>query len=172
MFSPKTIILIINLVGGIAVIGSYILGLAGKANGANTLWGGTPAGIKPLYTISMIISALGYFAFISYMLFKLDVSAVNLGLLYGAFLGILVASAFWMPLTNLYVKNPAVILWLGIRLVLVIVGLASILLAAIIVSLHTKETGTVYWLAVAGSVYFAFHTAVLDMLLWPVFFKQ
>jgi hypothetical protein len=170
--SSRTIIIIINLIGGMAVIGSYVIGLKGKKNGANILWGGTSANVKSVYTTSMILSALGYFAFISFTLFKLNLSAVNLGLLYGAFLGILVASTFWMPLTSMYVKNPAIKLWVGIRLALAIVGIASILLAVVLVSLHTKEAGLAYWLAVAGSVYFAFHTAVLDMLLWPIFFKK
>ncbi len=32
------ILLIINVIGGAAVIGSYIVGLGGQAGGANILW--------------------------------------------------------------------------------------------------------------------------------------
>jgi hypothetical protein len=172
MSTAKIIILIINLLGGAAVIGSYIFTLAGNAKGANAFWGGTPIGVKSVYTVSMLLSALSYFAFMYFIMFKLNLSSVNLGLLYTAFLGILVASAFWMPLTNAYLAQVGVGLWVAIRLVLAIVGISSILLAGLLINLSTGNSGISYWLAVAGSVYFAFHTAVLDMLLWPVFFRS
>ena len=168
----KIILLSINFIGGIAVIGSYIWGLKMGSGGANALWGGTPAGIKPVYTISMLLSALGYFAFIYFILLKLDPASFNFNIFYIIFLGILGASAFWMPLTSLFLANPGTLLWFAIRIVLAIVGISSCALAWVLISLHTKEIGSAYWLAVAGSTYFAFHTAVLDMILWPIFFKM
>ena len=172
MLTQKIIILAINIIGGIAVIGSYVWGLKSGSGGANALWGGTPAGVRSVYTISMLLSALSYFAFISFILFKLNPASVNFSVFYIIFLGILVASAFWMPLCNLFLANPSAFLWIIIRVVLVIVGISSIILALFLISLHAKETGLSYWLAVAGSIYFAFHTAVLDMILWPIFFKM
>ena len=154
------------------MIGSYILGLSGKTGGTNALWGGMPLSVRPIYTISMGISALGYFAFLYFILFKLDPASFNFNILYLIFLGILVPSAFWMPLTNLFIANPGTALWISIRLVLIIVGLSSCALAGALISLHAKEAGFIYWLAVTGSVYFAFHTAILDMILWPVFFRM
>ena len=170
----KIILLIINIIGGIAVIGSYVWGLKAGTGGANALWGGTPASVKPIYTVSMLISALGYFAFIYFILFRLDTAEIKPGfwIFYLIFLGILGASTFWMPLTNIFLANPGTALWIGIRAVLAIVGLSSCALAWVLISLHAKETGLAYWLAVAGSAYFAFHTAVLDMILWPIFFKM
>ena len=173
MPTTKIILLIINVIGGIAVIGSYVWGLKTGTGGANALWGGTPASVKPIYTVSMLLAALGYFAFSYFIFFRLNIADVKPGfwIFYVIFLGILGASTFWMPLTNLFVSNPGVALWIGIRVVLAIVGLFSCALAVVLISLHTKETGLAYWLAVAGSVYFAFHTAVLDMILWPIFFN-
>ncbi|MFC1789644.1 hypothetical protein ACFLYY_01560 [Patescibacteria group bacterium] len=172
MLLPKIIFLIINIIGGIAVIGSYIWGLKAGSGGADTLWGDTPAGVRTIYTISMFLSALGYFAFIYFILFKLNPASFNFNIFYIIFLGILGASAFWMPLTNLFLANPGTLLWVGIRLVLAIVGISSIALAWVLISLHMKEIGLAYWLAVVGSAYFAFHTAILDMILWPIFFKM
>lgn len=168
----KIILLIINIIGGIAVIGSYVWGLKAGAGGANALWGGTPAGIRPIYTVSMLLSALGYFLFIYFILFRLDLAAFSFNIFFIIFFCMLGASAFWMPLTNLFLANPGTALWLGIRAVLAIVGISSVALTWVLISLHTKETGLAYQLAVAGSVYFAFHTAVLDMILWPIFFKM
>jgi hypothetical protein len=170
MAMQKIIILVINLIGGAAVIGSYIVGLANKTNGANALWGGTPASVRPVYTVSMLLAALGYFFFIYFVLFKLSPASFNFNILYLIFFGILGASAFWMPLTNIFLTSPSFGLWLAIRLVLAIVGVSSIVLAWVLISL--KGTGLAYNLAVAGAIYFAFHTAVLDMILWPIFFKM
>ena len=168
----KIILLLINITGGIAVIGSYIIGLSSKNGGAEALWGGTPLSIRSIYTFSMILAALGYFAFIYFIFFKLSPDSFNFNILYIVFLGILGASVFWMPLTNLFLSNPGTFLWAAIRVVLVVVGISSLALVWALVSLHSREAGLAYWLALAGSVYFAFHTAILDMILWPIFFKM
>jgi len=55
--------------------------------------------------------------------------------------------------------------------VLALVGLGSISLAWSLLSLKKKFRGAAYWLAVGGSIYFAFHTAVLDAIIWPALFR-
>ena len=177
MRTEQVILLIINILGGAAVIGSYVLGLKGQSGGANVLWGAVPNSLRPVYTVSMILSALGFFAFIYFILFRLVPGEVLIGgrfgfsLFYAIFLVILVASAFWMPLTNAYVGNPSTGMWIGIRTVLAIVGLGSIALMLALLTLQTKVPGISYWLAVAGSGYFAFHTAILDAIVWAALFK-
>ena len=177
MVAQHVILLIINVIGGIAVIGSYILGLNAQSGGANVLWGGVPSGIRPIYGISMIISAIGYFAFLYFIFFKLTPDEVTIAnrfgfwLFYVIFLLILIPSALWMPLTNLYVGNPGTGLWFIIRTVLIIVGLASVALVWALLTLQTRTPAVPYWLAVAGSVYFAFHTLILDGIIWAALFK-
>jgi hypothetical protein len=177
MRTEQVILLIINVLGGAAVIGSYVLGLKGQSGGANVLWGAVPNSLRPVYTVSMILSALGFFAFIYFILFRLVPGEVLIGgrfgfsLFYAIFLVILVASAFWMPLTNAYVGNPSTGMWIGIRTVLALVGLGSIALMLALLTLQTKVPGISYWLAVAGSGYFAFHTAILDAIVWATLFK-
>jgi len=171
------ILLAINIIGGVAVIGSYIFGLNAQTGGANVLWGGVPGNIRPVYGVSMIIAALGYFAFMYYILFRITPSEVsiagtfNFSLFYVIFLFILIPSALWMPLTKAYVNNPSTVIWIWIRIVLILVGLASIALIWALLSLQTKTPNVSYWLAVAGSGYFAFHTAILDAIVWASLFK-
>jgi hypothetical protein len=177
MGTQQIILLIINVVGGAAVILSYVFGLNAQAGGANVLWGGVPANIRPLYTVSMILSALGYFAFLYFILFRLVPGEVVIGgrfgfsLFYAIFLVILIPSALWMPLTNVYIGNPSTSAWVGVRIVLALVGIASIALVWALLSLQTRVPGISYWLAVAGSAYFAFHTAVLDAIVWAALYK-
>jgi hypothetical protein len=178
MATQHIILLIINIIGGAAVIGSYIFGLNAQEGGANVLWGGVPVNIRPVYTVSMIISALGYFAFLYYIFFRLNPGQISIGgisgftLFYVIFLLILIPSALWMPLTNVYVGNPGTGTWVLVRTVLAIVGLASIALLWSLLTLQGKMPGVSYWLAVVGSGYFAFHTAVLDAIIWAALFKQ
>jgi hypothetical protein len=173
----QIILLIINIIGGIAVIGSYVLGLSAQTGGANILWGGVPTGIRPVYTISMVISAIAYFAFIYFILFRIDTkdtliwNRFSYSIFYLIFFLMLAPSALWMPLTNVYVNNQATGTWIAVRTVLAIVGLASIALVWALLSLQPKNTGFTYWIAVAGSAYFAFHTAILDAVIWAALFK-
>jgi hypothetical protein len=178
MATQQLILLIINIIGGIAVIGSYILGLSGQSGGANVLWGGVPNNIRPVYTVSMIISALGYFAFLFYIFFRLDPSKISIAgisgftLFYVIFLLILIPSAMWMPFTNLYVSNPSTGMWVLVRTVLAVVGIASIALVWALITLQGKVPGIAYWLSAVGSAYFAFHTAVLDAIVWAALFRH
>lgn len=178
MGAQQIILLIINFIGGVAVIGSYVLGLSGQSGGANVLWGGVPSSVRPVYGVSMILSALGYFAFLYFILFRLVPDEVSIGggfgfsLFFAIFLVILIPSALWMPLTNAYIGNPSTALWIGIRTVLMLVGLASIALVWALLSLEEKGSGVAYWLAVAGSAYFAFHTAILDAIVWAALFRR
>jgi hypothetical protein len=177
MATQQIILLIINIIGGAAVIGSYIFGLNTQSGGSNVLWGGVPVNIRPVYTVSMVLSALGYFAFLYYIFFRLDPAQISIAgvsgftMLYIIFIFILVPSAFWMPLTNLYVSNPSMGIWIWVRTVLILVGLASIALFWALLTLQGKVPGISYWLAIIGSGYFAFHTTILDAIVWAAFFK-
>jgi hypothetical protein len=177
MGTQQLVLLIINILGGAAVILSYIYGLKGQEGGANVLWGGVPANIRPVYTVSMILSALGYFAFLYYIFFRLDPTQTSIFgisgfvLFYVIFLLILIPSAFWMPLTNIYVSNPSTGIWVWVRTVLALVGIASIALFVTLLTLQGKVPGTSHWLAIVGSGYFAFHTAILDAIVWAALFK-
>jgi hypothetical protein len=172
----KLILLLINVGGGIAVIVSYIFGLRG-ASGTDALWGGVPEAIRPVYAASMVLSALGYFAFLNLLLLRVDPKTVTVGsrfgysIFYPIFALILVPSVLWMPLTNLYLDHPSTGAWVGIRIVLFLVGLASIALAWALFTIRPGNQGKAYWAAVVGGCYFAFHTFVLDAILWAALFR-
>ncbi len=176
MSSQKVILIFINITGGILVIGSYIYGLNVQSAGTAVLWGGVPDNIQPVYAVSMILSAIGYFAFLYYLLFKIDPADVlvsgkfGYSLFYWIFIAILLPSAFWMPLTNLYVVNPVIIYWILIRAVLFMVGLASLALALAVYKTFPVTKGISRPAAIAGSIYFTFHTLILDAIVWAELF--
>jgi hypothetical protein len=177
MNTNQKLFLIINIVGGILVLGSYYLGLKGD-KGADALWGGVPKNIRPIYGISMLLSAIGYFAFFDFIMKNLGnetFSSINfLGekIFLVLFILILGASTFWMPLTNIMVENPSRLVWLAIRCVLAIVGLASAAVFVILVKLDPRPTGFLYIASVLGILWFTIHTAILDAVIWPYFWNR
>lgn len=177
MAVEQIILLVINIVGGIAVVGGYWLGLRGGSGASDALWGGVPKRIRPVYFVSMLLSAAGYLAVIYYVLFDLVPDEVTMGsagfeLFYPLFILILIPSAFWMPWTKRYVQRPSTGWWAAVRAVLFVVGLASIALAWAFFALEPNDGSAAYWAATVGATYFAFHTFVLDALLWAALFQR
>jgi hypothetical protein len=177
MDTLQIILLLMNVVGGVAVLGSYVLWLKGSPGGADALWGGVPAKIRPVYGVSMIFSAIGYLAVLYYLFFTADPGEVQIagGSGFVWFIPIIVLmlfpSALWMPLSALYLDRPGRGAWVGVRVVLFVVGLASIALAWALLALEPSG-GAAYWIAVVGSIWFAFHTFVLDAVVWAALFRR
>jgi hypothetical protein len=166
----------IVLLGGTAVLASYLYILRFDKATQSALWGDVPASLLPPYLVSMALAAAGYFAFTGFLLFRVDPGQVQsagrfgYGLFHGLYLVILAPSALWLPLTAAMVQQPGELLWLLIRLVLALAGLASVGLLLALLFLRPRRPAGAYWLAVAGSVAFCFQTAVLDLFVWTAFF--
>jgi len=169
---------LINVVGGILVLGSYAHGLVTHPANRDAIWGGVPETIKPLYMVNMLFAAAGYLAFTYFVMFSLNRDSAQLANLSGfkvfyiIYAFILFPSALWMPLTYAALGNPdSSLYYWAVRITLAIVGLASLALLGVLLSLHSGESSPTYWLAVAGSVFFCIQTAVLDAVVWSVYFR-
>lgn len=176
MDTSKGTMATINVIGGVAVLGSYAYGIATHPETAGQVWGGVPEWLKPYYTVSMLSAALGYFLFSYFLFFRVDAAEARVAARFDfdlfnfLYLFILVPSAMWMPLTFRMLEAPNPGLWLTIRVVLGIVGIASVLLIAGLLLLNRREPGWAYGLAILGSLAFAVQTAMLDAIVWPAYF--
>jgi hypothetical protein len=173
----KSLLLTINLLGGAAVLGSYAYGIRTHANAMDVLWGGVPASIRPFYNAGMVLAAAGYFAFICFILFRLDPDRTRVWHRPGydafniLFAAILIPSALWMPLTLAAAESTSMVLLWAVRVVLAVVGLASLSLLATLLNVEPRRPPWAYWLAVIGCVAFCLQTAVLDMIVWSAYFS-
>lgn len=164
----------INVIGGLAVLGSYAWGIGSHPETRNDVWGGVPGSLQGLYTVNMLLAATGYMFFTGFVFLRLDPTEARVGArdfgvfnrLYGV---ILVGSALWMPLTFALLESPSLLLWWIIRLDLLAVGVASL---GLLVALRRVKPGPAPWPAVTGAVFFCLQTAVLDALIWPAYFPS
>jgi hypothetical protein len=72
MSTAQVMLLLVMLMGGAAVIGSYAQGLISHPGSIKVLWGKISGPFRTVYFISMLLSALGYFAFAYFLLFRVD----------------------------------------------------------------------------------------------------
>jgi hypothetical protein len=176
MHPRRRSLLVLNAVGGAAVLASYAWGLRGEGVGA-ALWGGVPEGLRPLYGANMLLAAVGYFLFTPYVLLRLPpegarfAGGLGFGVFHALYALVLLPSALWLPLTAHYLAQPSAGLWAALRLDLGLVGLGSLGLLACLLALPGDAPRGRAW-AVAGLVPFCLQTALLDALVWPALFPD
>ena len=168
--------LAINLIGGSAVIGSYIWGFAGRPGAADLLWGGVPASIRPFYTAGMLLAAAGYFAFSYFLVFRIGPIQTTIFRRFDArlypllYAGILLPSALWMPATLWAADHPSQYsVWI-VRGVLIVVALFSLGLLAALIGTRPRDPKWAQALSVTGVMAFCLQTVVLDAIVWGAAF--
>ncbi len=175
MHRQQRSLLTLNLIGGAAVLASYAIGLGSAASDAEALWGGVPAGLRPVYTANMFLAAAGYFLFTPYIALRLQPGQTRIAGRFGyasfhlLYALVLLPSALWLELTQRMIAQPSAWMWALVRLDLALVGLGSIgLLAALLMLDGPRPRGRA--LAIVGLLPFCLQTAVLDALVWPALF--
>jgi hypothetical protein len=176
MNKQKLTLLIINLVGGTAVLASYVLGLAAHPGQTGALWGGVPEGIRSLSSLNMLLAAAGYLAIFFILLLRVAPSSTIGRLPFWTFhllyLFLLIPSALWMSLTFSVVEGYTFGRWLAVIAVLVLAGLASLGLLVSVIALKPPLPFRLRVLAVAGGIFLTLQTAVMDAILWTVFYLK
>jgi hypothetical protein len=175
MHTSKKTLILINILGGLAVLGSYAWGFLTYPNAGEVLWGGVPANLKPLYTASMFLAAAGYFTFSAFIL-RMQPEATRIvkrqgyPLFNSLYAVILVASALWLPLTILaFGLMSQSITWL-VKLDLAAVALASLGLLYALIKVEPHKPAWLHPMAILGCVLFCFQTVILDALIWAINF--
>jgi hypothetical protein len=173
----RWLLVAINLLGGSAVIGSYIWGL-GRPGAVDALWGGVPESVRPYYTAGMFLAAAGYFAFTYFLLFRIDPAQArvfgccDVRILHLAYLGILIPSALWMPATVWAIENPSVLAVWAVRGILILVALCSLGLLAALLGTRPRDPAWAHALAVIGVACFCIQTVILDAIVWGMAFTR
>ncbi|MEE2829003.1 MAG: hypothetical protein VX498_07440 [Myxococcota bacterium] len=171
----KSATLWINVLGGLAVLGSYAYGLGTHPEQGQQLWGTIPEGLRGIYTGMRLPAAVGYLTFTGYVLLASPASLrisdrpilTILNVNYAIFL---VTAATWMPLCWIALDGQAEWLLLPIQGVLALTGLASLGFVALLVFLDDPPKPRFRKLALAGAICLFIQCGILDALVWPRFF--
>ncbi|MGB3051136.1 MAG: hypothetical protein WBB42_09055 [Polyangiales bacterium] len=177
MHRHKKIWLAINVVGGIAVLGSYAHGLITHAQTRDMLWGNMPTPLQSIYGVTMWLATAGYLVFMHQVFFRVDAGEARVGQHSG--FGVINAccalvvfpSALWLPLTFAYLDRPSTTLWLVIRTDLFLVGIGAIGLIVAMFNLRPRFTNRAGVIIIVALLAFALQTAFLDPFVWPAFFR-
>ena len=174
----RNIFIAINLIFGSILLYSYYKGIVNNPEIGEKLWGGVPKSLTPYIIYSMFISALGYFFFTYYILFKVDFNSIkifnqfNFSFFITIYMLILIPSCFWIDLSIAYINNPNQILWMLICSILYTVGISSLILLISLYNIRPQETSILFNISFIGCIFFTIHTVFLDGLLWTIFFHK
>ena len=175
MPKSKTFLFIVNLVGGIAVLGSYVYGLASHPGQGAMLWGAVPESVRGPYTAMMFPAALGYLTMFSFLMTAeteyleehLWGGLGRFNLMVALFL---LSAASWMPACWYGIdKGLAWMVW-PIQGVLAVTGLTAVFFVWQLLQLPQTPRPRFRMAAVIGAGFLSIQCTLIDGLIWPRFF--
>lgn len=170
--SSSQLFLLVNILGGISVLGSYCVGLIASPNHRQDLWGGITIGLRKTFIGSMVLATVGYLLFLHYMLFHSGLHAPADDFLISGYLPsilcatFLVSSSVWMPSTLAHIscRRP---FWWGLSLTSLWITSISLLVLTVLVMVQYNEG---QWLSktigTIGILYITAHCILLDSVVW------
>ena len=176
MSKSKKIFVAINLVGGLAVLSSYLFCFILYPTYSRSLWGSASDKVITFFVISMVLAAAGYVWFTFYLLKGNKLEDSNFGTLFGVkiinllYLMVLTCSTIWMPASISFSMSENIFVELIIRLILWTVGLSSLGILIYIYNINIddgKSSFLSHMFALLGTMVFTIHTLILDAVIWP-----
>ena len=169
--NTRLFMFVINGVLGITVLLSYIWG-AYAAEDPSALWGEMPEQYITYIICSMFIAAIGYILYSLYIAYGREISLLerpfykyNLN-----YIILLISASLWMPLTVFYVDTSSSIYWILLVISLYIVGFMSCYMTYLLIKSTPTNNNNWKFFSILGSIWFTFHTLILDAMLWVFYF--
>ena len=174
--SSQTIFLVVNLLGGFAVLGGYIAFLSSYPQHGEALWGGIHGDLRKVFIGSMFLAAAGYLVFCFYVV-RLHGLSGDQGMSLHLWVTMmstifLVSAALWMPATISFIHQGHTIFWVVAITSLWITAGSLLALTAILVLNSDLPATMGRYLAILGIAYISFHCLVLDALIWVRLFDR
>ena len=169
---------IVNVVGGTAVLGSYVLCLLGFPEHREALWGGIDGRTRLIFTLSMVLAAGGYLTFCYMVVFDdfglvlfSGAQAFNTAIILVVLF--LISSSLWMPFTILYLNTGERVFWILCVAMLWVTALSLLtLLFSIIIDNSAQVSMIVKLSSILGLGWLTLHCLVLDALIWVIRFNR
>lgn len=174
-----TTFLIVNIVGGILVLGSYLVYISQFPQESSQLWGGVSKKIQRLIVPFMFLAAGGYLLTGWWFWQTIDPEflgfAGNLGYtgiitLFGIFLGF---STAWIPTAIKAIQTRSTRWKITTYGVLIVVSISCLIILFLIctATVETSKSPIGKNLAIIGWCFLCFQTVILDGLFWVIKFQ-
>ena len=168
--TTTSIFFLVNLVGGLAVLGSYCVGLYLYPDQRTALWGGVVGNWKTLFTTSMFFAAAGYLAFCYTMTIS---DGANESSFFGKYTFIILAAVFlfsasvWMPATLQYLDTKNEIWWI-VSVTSLWITAASLTCMGLAFNFTEFPNVNLFQNSVTliGIIWITFHCLVFDAIIW------
>ena len=165
-----SIFFLVNLVGGLAVLGSYCVGLYLYPDQRTALWGGVVGNWKTLFTTSMFFAAAGYLVFCYTMTIS---DGANESSFLGKYTFTILAAAFlfsasvWMPATLQYLDTKNEIWWI-VSVTSLWITAASLTCMGLAFNFTEFPNVNLFQNSVTltGMICITFHCLVFDAIIW------
>ena len=172
------IFLVINIIGGVLVLGSYLICFTQFPQERTNLWGKVSKKAQQRIVPFMLLAAGGYLVtswwfwqiiepdFVSFPGKFTYLSIITL------FAILLALSTAWMPVAVLAIRTRSTIWKTATNSVLTGVSISSLLILFLICTATTETSGTSAGqiIAIAGWCFLSFQTVILDGILWVIKF--
>ena len=165
-------LIILNIIGGIFVLGGYIFALINNPSNRSELWGGVAENFRPWIISSMFLSAFGYCYAMKYLLiddvipFKFFFNRFETNFILIVQFIFLFSAALWIHTTFSYLNSPTSFKWTLINLELWTTGVSILCLALGIIFIKDRPYEINYIVSVLGLLAISFHCIFLDAFLW------
>lgn len=169
---------LINIIGGIAVLGSYVYGILAFPELRQSLWGGIDGRWRIIFTLSMLPAAIGYLIFAHSTLFRGGVLELQNSMLLIRILPhiftvlFLFSSSIWMPATLSYLSTGNIAWWHAATTALWVTACSLIALLSLTTLLYVAEPSRQTLVGLFGLTYITFHCLVLDAVIWITRFPR
>ena len=170
--TPQQTFAVVNIIGGVAVLSSYIATLVLYTDQRSDFWGGLNTNQQKFFVWSMFFAALGYLIFFYWVIFRLE-SGLIIGtsslhahlptILCGIFLFF---STLWMPTTSLFLQTGNNLWWYLAVAILWVVSISLLLLLLIALVNHGNNRSWVSILGMVGLMYLVVHCTLFDAIIW------
>ena len=177
--SSQYLFVLVNIIGGVSVIGGYILGLSMYSEHREALWGGVNGHLRTVFTISMLLAATGYIIFCYATIVKGGAEEFGVNHIFGQHsLSIisaifLISASLWMPTTIAFVHTGVSYLWVIAISSLWVTALSLLWMTAIVAFSDPQSiAGITKYSSVIGLAYITFHCMILDAVCWVWLFNK
>ena len=168
----QTQFFLINIIGGVAVLGGYIIALLNHPETRNELWGGVPENLRLSIIAFMFVSAFGYCFAMYYLIFS---EGLDLNFFWGKFdykllrillIVFLVTAALWIHTTFIYLDSGSKTSWTLVQIELWLTGTSVFLMMIGLATATGVKHNSFHLYSIIGLSAISFHCLILDAFLW------